>query len=118
MNCRINDQRFLPFSFGNATPNVCALLFPFTQVRASDPTAYYSCDDHFAVVVKVVDYGQGGVGRGHSKDQSAGYEHHGNPSRVSAPKAEGIFSVMPWHSFFLIVWESFFYTCFCRLHGD
>lgn len=30
------------------------------QVRGRDSTAYYSCDDHFVVVDKNVDYGIGG----------------------------------------------------------
>ncbi|XP_072962221.1 phosphatidylinositol/phosphatidylcholine transfer protein SFH13-like isoform X1 [Typha angustifolia] len=32
----------------------------YMQVRARDSTAYYSCDDHFVVVDKVVDYGRRG----------------------------------------------------------
>jgi hypothetical protein len=30
------------------------------QMRARDSAAYYSCDDHFVVVDKTVDYGRGG----------------------------------------------------------
>lgn len=30
------------------------------QLRGRDSTAYYSCDDHFVVVDKTVDYGRGG----------------------------------------------------------
>lgn len=30
------------------------------QMRARDSAAYYSCDDHFIVVDKTVDYGRGG----------------------------------------------------------
>jgi hypothetical protein len=29
-------------------------------MRARDSAAYYSCDDHFVVVDKTVDYGRGG----------------------------------------------------------
>jgi hypothetical protein len=36
-------------------------LFNFKmKVRGRDSTAYYSCDDHFVVVDKNVDYGTGG----------------------------------------------------------
>jgi hypothetical protein len=41
----------------------CSRLAPVReemQTRARDSTAYYGCDDHFAVVDKTVDYGQGG----------------------------------------------------------
>jgi hypothetical protein len=31
------------------------------QMRARDSAAYYSCDDHFIVVDKTVDYGRGGL---------------------------------------------------------
>lgn len=31
------------------------------QIRARDSAAYYSCDDHFVVVDKTVDYGRGGA---------------------------------------------------------
>lgn len=30
------------------------------QMRARESAAYYSCDDHFVVVDKTVDYGRGG----------------------------------------------------------
>ncbi|KAL5981305.1 hypothetical protein ACLOJK_015360 [Asimina triloba] len=33
-----------------------------TQARVADPNAYYSCDDHFAVIDKAVDYGRRGAG--------------------------------------------------------
>ncbi|XP_058114558.1 phosphatidylinositol/phosphatidylcholine transfer protein SFH13-like isoform X2 [Magnolia sinica] len=32
-----------------------------TQAKVTDPNAYYSCDDHFAVVDKAVDYGRRGA---------------------------------------------------------
>ena len=30
------------------------------QMRARESAAYYSCDDHFVVVDKTIDYGRGG----------------------------------------------------------
>ncbi|CAO2175729.1 unnamed protein product [Urochloa humidicola] len=41
----------------------CSRLAPVReemQMRARDSAAYYSCDDHFVVVDKTVDYGRGG----------------------------------------------------------
>ncbi|XP_062191408.1 phosphatidylinositol/phosphatidylcholine transfer protein SFH13-like [Phragmites australis] len=41
----------------------CSRLAPVReemQIRARDSAAYYSCDDHFVVVDKTVDYGRGG----------------------------------------------------------
>ena len=43
--------------------DVCKLnILRFTQMhmRARESAAYYSCDDHFVVVDKTVDYGRGG----------------------------------------------------------
>lgn len=36
------------------------LCFTQMQMRARESAAYYSCDDHFVVVDKTVDYGRGG----------------------------------------------------------
>uniref|UniRef100_A0A0A9D8P7 Uncharacterized protein n=1 Tax=Arundo donax TaxID=35708 RepID=A0A0A9D8P7_ARUDO len=39
----------------------CSRLAPVREeIRARDSAAYYSCDDHFVVVDKTVDYGRGG----------------------------------------------------------
>ncbi|KAF8414324.1 hypothetical protein HHK36_002325 [Tetracentron sinense] len=58
----------------------------FTQARASDQTAYYSCDDHFTVVDKAIDCGQE---VGPSEDRSLRIKDMGNPSRGATPKMEG-----------------------------
>lgn len=45
-------------------PVECSRLAPVReemQIRARDSAAYYSCDDHFVVVDKTVDYGRGGA---------------------------------------------------------
>ncbi|KAG8087129.1 hypothetical protein GUJ93_ZPchr0010g8940 [Zizania palustris] len=45
-------------------PLECSRLAPVReemQIRARDSAAYYSCDDHFVVVDKTVDYGRGGA---------------------------------------------------------
>ncbi|XP_010252910.1 PREDICTED: phosphatidylinositol/phosphatidylcholine transfer protein SFH13 [Nelumbo nucifera] len=68
-------------------PRLAPVHEEFTQARASDPTAYYSCDDHFTVVDKTIDYGRGRAGP--SEDQSPGIEQ-GKPSRDVISKPQGI----------------------------
>jgi len=51
----------------------CSRLAPVReemQIRARESAAYYSCDDHFVVVDKIVDYGRGGS----------------TPDKISAPE--------------------------------
>ncbi|PIA58243.1 hypothetical protein AQUCO_00500292v1 [Aquilegia coerulea] len=50
------------------------------QVRASDAAAYYSCDDHFAMIDKVIDYKQG---VGFSDDQLSGIDSQGKSNEAS-----------------------------------
>ncbi|XP_042518851.1 phosphatidylinositol/phosphatidylcholine transfer protein SFH13-like [Macadamia integrifolia] len=58
------------------------------EARVSDPTVYYSCDDHFTVVDKAIDNGQVGSS---SENQSGGFEYLGSPSTAEAiSKPEGI----------------------------
>ncbi|KAK1295734.1 hypothetical protein QJS10_CPB15g01251 [Acorus calamus] len=59
----------------------------FTQVRAGDPSVYYSCDDHFIMVDKTIDYGR----RGRSPVEKAlpGVEDKRNSPAVLAPVSQG-----------------------------
>ncbi|XP_043688764.1 phosphatidylinositol/phosphatidylcholine transfer protein SFH13 isoform X2 [Telopea speciosissima] len=57
------------------------------EVRVSDPTAYYSCDDHFTVVDKAIDYGPGASS---SENHSGGFEYLGGPYTEAISKPEGI----------------------------
>ncbi|KAK1310276.1 hypothetical protein QJS10_CPA08g01910 [Acorus calamus] len=59
----------------------------FTQVRAGDPSVYYSCDDHFIMVDKTIDYGR----RGRSPVEKAlpGVEDTRNSHAVLAPDSQG-----------------------------
>jgi hypothetical protein len=41
-------------------PKLNILHFTQMQMRARESAAYYSCDDHFVVVDKTIDYGRGG----------------------------------------------------------
>ncbi|XP_020103291.1 phosphatidylinositol/phosphatidylcholine transfer protein SFH13-like isoform X2 [Ananas comosus] len=60
----------------------CIRLAPVREeVRARDSTAYYSCDDHFVVVDKTVDYGRRGS-RG-DKDKYLEIREHLRPSEGS-----------------------------------
>uniref|UniRef100_A0ACD6A9R2 Uncharacterized protein n=1 Tax=Avena sativa TaxID=4498 RepID=A0ACD6A9R2_AVESA len=55
----------------------CSRLAPVreeTQIRARESAAYYSCDDHFVVVDKTVDYGRGGS----------------TPDKTSSPEVQAI----------------------------
>jgi len=55
----------------------CSRLAPVreeTQIRARESAAYYSCDDHFVVVDKTVDYGRGGS----------------TPDKTSAPEVQAL----------------------------
>lgn len=60
---------------------MCFLFSLKIQVRARDSTAYYSCDDHFVVVDKTVDYGRRGS-RG-DKDKYLEIREHLRPSEGS-----------------------------------
>ncbi|KAK1272967.1 hypothetical protein QJS04_geneDACA007882 [Acorus gramineus] len=59
----------------------------FTQVRAGDPSVYYSCDDHFIMVDKTIDYGR----RGRSPVEKAfpGVEDTRNSPAVLTPVSQG-----------------------------
>ncbi|KAF8409818.1 hypothetical protein HHK36_005897 [Tetracentron sinense] len=66
---------------------VCSGTFDYvTYAKASDPTAFYSCDDHFTVVNKVIDCC---LGVGSSEDQSHKAMNMVNPSREATPITEG-----------------------------
>ncbi|KAJ4975958.1 hypothetical protein NE237_001064 [Protea cynaroides] len=57
------------------------------EAKVSDPTAYYSCDDHFTVVDKAIDYGQG---ESSPENRPREFEHLGSPSTEATSKSEGI----------------------------
>ncbi|XP_058113059.1 phosphatidylinositol/phosphatidylcholine transfer protein SFH13 isoform X3 [Magnolia sinica] len=59
----------------------------FTQARATDQNAYYSCDDHFAVVDKAVDTGRRA---GPSETSSVGDRDGGHLYADAASNSQGI----------------------------
>ncbi|KAK1317727.1 hypothetical protein QJS10_CPA05g02142 [Acorus calamus] len=69
----------------------CSRLAPvheeFTQVRTGDPTAYYSCDDHFIIIDKTVDYGR--RGRDPVEKTLPGIEDRRNFYSVPVPDSQG-----------------------------
>ncbi|OEL23316.1 Phosphatidylinositol/phosphatidylcholine transfer protein SFH8, partial [Dichanthelium oligosanthes] len=80
----------------------CSRLAPVReemQMRARDSAAYYSCDDHFVVVDKTVDYGRGGS----ISDKSSASEvrakvqplNNGTAARMAGPSNNRRGTVVP-----------------------
>ncbi|XP_020267096.1 phosphatidylinositol/phosphatidylcholine transfer protein SFH13-like isoform X2 [Asparagus officinalis] len=60
------------------------------EVRASDSTAYYSCDDRFVVVDKAVDFGTRGAGAGSSVKTPTKMKKQTNPFTNTASHSLGM----------------------------